>query len=57
MNELRIILAIAGILLIIGLYIWGMRSRTRAGGAADPAARKPAVFTGTADSFERERAS
>src|SRR5512145_181499 len=52
MNELRWILLIAGILLIVGLYAWGMRSRTRAG-LAEPV-KKPAVFTGRADSFETE---
>jgi cell division protein ZipA len=52
MNELRWILLIAGILLIVGLYAWGMRSRTRAG-LAEPV-KKPAVFTGKADSFETE---
>lgn len=52
MNELRWILIIAGILLIIGLYAWGMRSRTRSGLAEPP--KKPAVFTGKADSFETE---
>jgi cell division protein ZipA len=45
-------LLIAGILLIVGLYAWGMRSRTRAG-LAEPV-KKPAVFTGRADSFETE---
>jgi cell division protein ZipA len=54
MNELRWILLILGIVLIVGLYAWGMRSRSRSGVAAD--ARKPAVFTGTADSFEQEQA-
>ena len=52
MTELRWILLIAGILLIVGLYAWGMRSRTRSG-SAEPA-KKPAVFTGRADSFETE---
>jgi cell division protein ZipA len=52
MNELRWILLIAGILLIVGLYAWGMRSRTRAG-LAEPV-KKPAVFTGRADSFETD---
>jgi cell division protein ZipA len=52
MNELRWILLVAGILLIIGLYAWGMRSRSRAG-LAEPV-KKPAVFTGRADSFETE---
>jgi cell division protein ZipA len=52
MNELRIILLVAGILLIVALYIWGMRSRTRTGPGAET--RKPAVFTGSADSFETD---
>jgi len=52
MNELRVILLIAGILLIVALYAWGMRSRARTGGGAET--RKPAVFTGSADSFESE---
>jgi cell division protein ZipA len=52
MNELRVILLVAGILLIVGLYIWGMRSRARTGTNLEP--RKPAVFTGSADSFESE---
>jgi len=52
MNELRVILLVAGLLLIVALYAWGMRSRARTGGGAET--RKPAVFTGSADSFESE---
>ena len=48
MNELRWILLVAGVLLIVGLYVWGMRSRN--------AQRRrrcgtPDVSTGTADSL------
>jgi len=51
MNELRWILLAAGIALIAGLYLWGMRSRWQGRGEAD-AARRPAVFTGGAQGFE-----
>jgi cell division protein ZipA len=51
MNELRWILLIAGALLIAAIYFWGLRSRGRRG-VDDEAARRPAVFTGSATSFE-----
>ena len=51
MNELRWILLIAGALLIAAIYYWGLRSRGRRG-VDDEAGRRPAVFTGSATSFE-----
>jgi cell division protein ZipA len=53
MNELRWILLVAGVLLIAGLYLWGMRSRWQGRGEAE-ASRRPAVFTGGAKGFETE---
>lgn len=50
MNELRWILLAAGVILIIALYLWGMRSRWQGRGDAE-ASRRP-VFTGTATGFE-----
>ena len=52
MTELRWILLAAGLLLIAGIYFWGMRARSRAGGTAASETR-PAVFTGGASGFER----
>jgi cell division protein ZipA len=52
MTELRWILLAAGLVLIAGIYAWGMRSRSRAGRAED-AETRPAVFTGGASGFER----
>jgi cell division protein ZipA len=52
MNELRWILLAAGVVLIAGLYLWGMRARWT--GRGDTAAsRKPAVFSGGAQGFEQ----
>ena len=51
MNELRWILLVAGLLLLGGLYLWGMRGRWR-GQGEDDSARRPAVFTGGAQGFE-----
>jgi cell division protein ZipA len=56
MNELRWILLAAGVALIVGLYLWGMRSRWQGRGEPD-AARRPAVFTGGAQGFETEAAA
>jgi cell division protein ZipA len=53
MNELRWILLIAGALLIAGIYMWGLRSRSRRAPVED-AGRRPAVFTGGATGFESE---
>lgn len=53
MNELRWILLIAGALLIAGIYLWGLRSRSRRPPVQD-ASRRPAVFTGGATGFETE---
>jgi len=50
MNELRWILLVAGLLLLGGLYLWGMRGRWR--GQGDDGSRRPAVFTGGAQGFE-----
>lgn len=55
MNELRWILLAAGVLLIAGLYLWGMRSRWAGRGEAE-ASRKPAVFSGSAKGFEQPAA-
>jgi cell division protein ZipA len=51
MNELRWILLVAGLLLLGGLYLWGMRGRWR-GQGGDDGSRRPAVFTGGAQGFE-----
>jgi cell division protein ZipA len=51
MNELRWILLAAGLLLLGGLYLWGMRGRWRGQGDED-GSRRPAVFTGGAQGFE-----
>ena len=51
MNELRWILLAAGVVLIAGLYLWGMRSRWQGRGETE-ASRRPAVFTGGAQGFE-----
>jgi cell division protein ZipA len=51
MNELRWILLVAGLLLLGGLYLWGMRGRWRGQGEED-GTRRPAVFTGGAQGFE-----
>jgi cell division protein ZipA len=51
MNELRWILLVAGLLLLGGLYLWGMRGRWR-GQGSDDGSRRPAVFTGGAQGFE-----
>jgi cell division protein ZipA len=56
MNELRWILLAAGVALIVGLYLWGMRSRWQGRGEPD-ATRRPAVFTGGAQGFETEAAA
>ena len=56
MNELRWILLVAGVLLIAGLYLWGMRSRWQGRGETE-ASRRPAVFTGGAKGFETEAAA
>ena len=56
MNELRWILLVAGVLLIAGLYLWGMRSRWQGRGETE-ATRRPAVFTGGAKGFETEVAA
>jgi cell division protein ZipA len=53
MNELRWILLIAGALLIAGIYLWGLRSRSRRSPIED-ASRRPAVFTGGATGFETQ---
>jgi cell division protein ZipA len=50
MNELRWILLAAGVILIAGLYLWGMRSRWQ--GRADTEATRRPVFTGGAKGFE-----
>ncbi|HEX9208032.1 MAG TPA: cell division protein ZipA C-terminal FtsZ-binding domain-containing protein [Steroidobacteraceae bacterium] len=52
MNELRWILLAAGLLLIAGIYVWGLRSRTGKARGGD-AETRPAVFTGGASGFER----
>lgn len=52
MNELRWILLAAGVVLIAGLYLWGMRTRWTGRGEGAGAPR--AVFTGKAQGFERE---
>jgi cell division protein ZipA len=52
MNELRWILLAVGVLLIAGLYLWGMRSRWTGRDDAE-GARKPAVFSGGAKGFEQ----
>jgi cell division protein ZipA len=51
MNELRWILLAAGVVLIAGLYLWGMRSRWAGRGEAG-VSRKAAVFSGGAKGFE-----
>lgn len=51
MNELRWILLVAGLLLLGGLYLWGMRGRWR-GQGDDDGSRRPAVFSGGAQAFE-----
>ncbi len=56
MNELRWILLVAGVLLIAGLYLWGMRSRWQGRGESEDS-RRPAVFTGGAKGFETEAAA
>jgi len=56
MNELRWILLVAGVALIAGLYLWGMRSRWQGRGEIE-AARRPAVFTGGAQGFETQAAA
>jgi len=56
MTELRWILLAAGLVLIAGIYAWGMRARSRAG-RADEAETRPAVFTGGASGFERPEPS
>lgn len=56
MNELRWILLVAGVVLIAGLYLWGMRSRWQGRGETE-ASRHPAVFTGGAKGFETEAAA
>jgi cell division protein ZipA len=56
MNELRWILLAAGVVLIAGLYLWGMRSRWQGRGETE-ASRRPAVFTGGAKGFETEAAA
>jgi len=56
MNELRWILLVAGVVLIAGLYLWGMRSRWQGRGETE-ASRRPAVFTGGAKGFETEAAA
>ncbi len=56
MNELRWILLVAGVMLIAGLYLWGMRSRWQGRGESE-ASRRPAVFTGGAQGFESAAAS
>jgi cell division protein ZipA len=43
MNELRWILLVAGALLIVGIYIWGVRARGRAAPGLEPS-RRPAAF-------------
>ncbi len=53
MNELRWILLVAGLLLLGGLYLWGMRGRWRGQGDND-GSRRPAVFTGGAQGFETD---
>jgi cell division protein ZipA len=53
MNELRWILLVAGLLLLGGLYLWGMRGRWR-GQGDDDSARRPAVFSGGAQGFETD---
>jgi len=55
MNELRWILLAAGVVLIAGLYFWGMRSRWAGRGDAE-ASRKAAVFSGAAGGFEPAQA-
>lgn len=52
MTELRWILLAAGLLLLAGIYAWGMRARNRTG-RAEEAETRPAVFTGGASGFER----
>jgi cell division protein ZipA len=52
MTELRWILLVAGLVLIAGIYAWGLRTRSRTGRAED-AETRPAVFTGGASGFER----
>jgi cell division protein ZipA len=56
MNELRWILLVAGVILIAGLYLWGMRSRWQGRGETE-GSRRPAVFTGGARGFETEAAA
>jgi cell division protein ZipA len=56
MNELRWILLVAGVLLIAGMYVWGMRGR-RQGRGENEASRRPAVFTGGARGFETAAAA
>jgi cell division protein ZipA len=55
MNELRWILLAAGVVLIAGLYLWGVRSRGAGRGEGD-GSRRPAVFSGSARGFEDEPA-
>jgi cell division protein ZipA len=43
MNELRWILLVAGALLIVGIYIWGVRARGRGAPGLEPS-RRPATF-------------
>jgi len=52
MTELRWILLAAGLVLIAGIYFWGVRARSRTGGTVE-AETRPAVFTGGASGFER----
>lgn len=54
MTELRWILLAAGLILIAGIYAWGLRTRSRAGRAEEAEARPP-VFTGGASGFERAK--
>ena len=51
MNELRWILLAAGVILLAGLYLWGMRARWQGRGDTE-SSRRPAVFTGGAQGFE-----
>jgi len=56
MTELRWILLAAGLLLIAGIYVWGLRMRSRSRGVNEMETRPP-VFTGGATGFEREPAA
>jgi cell division protein ZipA len=55
MNELRWILLVAGLLLLVAIYMWGARSRRR-GTEAPKVETRPPVFTGGATGFERAAA-